>query len=102
MKPESNYPIVRITIENMKYTLLAAMEDQIGNMDEQIKIAIDQACEPERIQQMLNDVSKKEIDKAVTSEIERFFRYGNGMMAIKEAVSKQLERDRDNWERMNE
>lgn len=87
-----NQPLIRITVDQMKYSIVAAMQEHIAQLDEQMKVAIDEAIKPESLQPLLNEMAQREIHTAIREEISRFFRYGSGRKVIKELVAKELDR----------
>jgi phenylpyruvate tautomerase PptA (4-oxalocrotonate tautomerase family) len=88
-----NSPIIRLEIEGMKQTIMHAMTHHMAAMDSQINAAVERACTPEAITVLIEDVARKQIAAAVTSEVENFYRYGEGRRAIKAAVIATLAKD---------
>lgn len=93
MSKEPNVPVVRLTVDGMKYSLLATLREHCLELDEQVQRAVEAACEPAALQVMLNEVAAKEIRLAVSQEIERFYRYGKGREVIKDIVAAKLDRE---------
>jgi len=79
-------PIIRIEIEGMKHTIMHAMTQYIAQMDEDIQNAVERACKPEMIADIIEPTARQEISNAVTNEVEAFYKYGPGRTAIREAV----------------
>lgn len=86
----SNIPVIKITIDHMRHSLLSAMSDYAVQLDEQIKLAVDDALQPDRIQKFLNDIARKEIDLAIEKCVSGYFRRGDGARAVESVVMQQL------------
>ena len=86
-----NSPIIRIEIERMHHGFLAMIHEESLKIDEQMKVALDAALQPERIQAILNEHAKIAIDSAIKDEISNFFRSGKGREVIRDAVVKKLD-----------
>jgi hypothetical protein len=86
-------PVVRLEIEGMKHTIMHAMTQHLAHMDSDIRAAVERACKPEHISELIETTARKQIAEAVKAEIESFYRYGPGRKAVKEAVIKTLGKD---------
>lgn len=87
----SSMPIIRFELEGMRQAIVIALSDYMVRMDSDIQAAIDRVMTPENIAAVIEDTAKREIDAAIQSEIQSFFRFGNGRDIIKKAVADQLE-----------
>ena len=85
-----NIPIVRLEVQGIKHTMQIALAEYIVNMDADIQHAIEQACTAENIVKIIEKTAREAIDQSIKDEVSRFFRYGEGRAAIKEAVHTQL------------
>lgn len=89
----SPVPIIRIEVETMKQVMFHAFQQQLLNLDEQFKLAVENACKPEKIQSILNQAANKYIREAVEEETKHYFLHGNGRKHIAELVKTQLEKE---------
>lgn len=91
----NSIPVVRLEVEYMKHSILHAFADYQVQVDEQVKRAVDAACTPDNLQRILNAEVKQEIERAIKSEVEHFFRYGSGKDAVRAAVLAVLDNDQE-------
>lgn len=84
-------PIVRLEVERLERSILAAFNEQELAMDADIRAAIEAYCQPENIKRVIADGVKRVLDREVSSQIEQYFRTGNGREAIRRAVNEHLD-----------
>jgi hypothetical protein len=85
-----NVPIVRLTVQKMAFAMDRALTEYECVKDEQIKEAIAKACEPARIQEILDHALRIEVDRAVNESVKQFFGYGDGRKYIVDRVTQKL------------
>jgi len=90
LSDENPVPCVKITVEGLRHSIVHAFNRTQLQMDEFFRKAVDEACNPERLQNIITEESKKVIDEAVKAEVDSFYRYGDGREAVKTAVLKKL------------
>jgi hypothetical protein len=89
-------PLIRVEIENMRHSMVMAFSDYQLKMDEMFKTAVEEACEPTRIQMVLNEAAKRYLNEAIDKEVKAFFDYGStGRKMVKELVEKKLREERE-------
>ncbi len=86
-------PVIRIEVEAMKQTMFHAFHEQTLKLDEQFKLAIEDACKPEKIQSILTQAANKYIKEAVEDEVKSYFLFGDGRKHIAEQVKAKLEKE---------
>jgi len=74
----------------MRLSMVHAFHDMQFKMDEMAQQAINEALDPERIQQMMTETARDEIDKVILEETKSFFRCGSGRKVIADLVVKKL------------
>ena len=85
-------PIIRLEIGQMKHTVQAMLMEHAAMMDEQVKLALDDALTPENIDGVIRRTVKACVSEAVSQEIQEFFRYSNpGRQAIRDAVKEHMD-----------
>lgn len=84
-------PIIRLEIEGMRHAIVAAVGKHLAEMDSDIQVAIENICTPEHVTDIIKKTASAEIDAAIKSEIEQFYRYGPGREVIKKAVHETLD-----------
>lgn len=84
-------PIIKIEIESMRQSIVHAFRNQLLGIDEQFKLALDEACQPEKIQKLLTDSANSAIKEAIEEEVRHFFEKGNGRKLVAEKVREKLE-----------
>lgn len=90
MTDHYTHPVIRLEVQGMKHAIQYAITEHLMSMDRDIQAALDNLCTPENITKIVNDAARVEIKAALDAEIQKFYRYGDGRKAIKEAVQKQL------------
>lgn len=87
----NDIPIVRLSIEGMKQTMLYAFSDYQIATAEEVRRALEEATTPEAIHELCLRIARQEIERAVRSEVERFYRYGSGQQAVRRQIMAMLE-----------
>lgn len=88
-------PLIRIEVETMRQSMIHAFSRQMLRLDEMFKEAINDACQPEKVQAILTEAANKYIQEALKLETERYFLYGEGRKYISEKVKEKL--DKEEW-----
>jgi DNA-binding GntR family transcriptional regulator len=94
-----NIPVIRMEFERMKHSIMAAVSKQQLEFDDMFHRALDSACDPKRIQAMLDVEVRRCLDGALKRETADYFAYGNGRTTIRDAVKQRLDKD---WEMVDE
>ena len=81
-----NVPIIRLEIEGMKHTIMIALAEHVHKIDSDIQAAVAEYCKPDNLSLIVQGIASKAIDEAMESEIEHFFRYGEGRKQVASAV----------------
>lgn len=81
-----NIPIIRLEVEGLKRSVIAALSDHAVQMDSDIIAAVESYCKPENISRIVHDAAKAEIDRVITEEVKAFFSKGPGRSAVAAAV----------------
>lgn len=85
-------PIIRLTVERMKSSILMALTEQQVAFDEAARAAIDAFCSPENINAVVAAEVNEAIRGAVKDEVVAYFRHSAaGRVAIREAVVARLD-----------
>lgn len=86
-------PLVRVEIEveRMRHGLMAAFINSADEVNRITQDAIEEYCTAENLTRVIEDQAQSSIKAAIEEEIDRFFRYGKGRSAIRDAVQKQLD-----------
>ena len=83
-------PIIRLEVERMRHTIVAAFAEYAIRMDADIQAAVEEICTPEHVTAIVQAAAKQAIEAQIKLEVDAFFRYGEGRAAIKSAVNAQL------------
>jgi hypothetical protein len=83
-------PIIRLEVEGMKASILAAFTAHVASLDADIQAAVDDFCRPANIAAVVTEHVNAVIAQAVREEVERFYRYGEGRRAVARAVAEAL------------
>lgn len=84
-------PIIKIEVETLKQAMHHAFSQQLLNLDEQFQKAVDEACDPIRIQQILNSAASEYISQVMKEETRWFFLNGPGRKVVRDKVIAQLQ-----------
>lgn len=87
---QQHMPVLRIELEGMKFVMLQALDKHRLEMDQMIQEAVTRACDPEVIQSKLDVMAQQAIEAAIKSEIDSFYRYGEGREILKALISERL------------
>jgi len=88
-------PLIKIEVETMKQSMVHAFSQQMLNLDELFKAALDDACQPEKVQAILTEAANKYTQEALKLETERYFLFGVGRKFIADSVKEKL--DKEEW-----
>ena len=87
----NNYmPIVRLEVESMRLSILHAFSNQMLQMDDNLKIAVDNFCTPENIQRIMNGEVERVMREVIQEELVKFYRHGEGRQIIAEKIKKNI------------
>ena len=85
-------PIIRLTVEGMKTSILMALTEQQTMFDEAARAAVEHFCQPENVNNVVAHHVTKAINDAVSDEVMAYFRHSApGRVAIREAVKERLD-----------
>lgn len=79
----------------MKQSMVHAFSQQMLNLDELFRAALDDACQPEKIQAVLTEAANKYVKEALETETKRYFMFGEGRKFIADKVKEKL--DKEEW-----
>ena len=83
-------PIIKIEVETMKQAMHHAFSEQLLNIDKQFQEAVEKACDPKRIQHIIDSAAGEYISQVLKEETKWFFLNGPGREIIKERVAEKL------------
>jgi hypothetical protein len=87
------FPVIKLEVERMQYAIKTALTQYEAQLDSDIQQAVDLYCTSENIQAIIHKTAVDEINRAIRTEIEYFFRSGNGKETIRKAVNDILDRE---------
>ena len=67
-----------------------ALAEHAMQMDADIKSAVDDYCTAEHLAEVVKKAATSALDAAIKEEVDAFFRYGNGRIAVAEAVKESI------------
>ena len=83
-------PLIKIEVEHMRHAMVHAFSEQLVNLDLGFQEAVKKACDPERIQALLNETARVALEATIKSEVEAYLRYGEGQKLVKAEVCRRL------------
>lgn len=84
-------PIIRLEVERMKHSMVAAMSEYKAQIDADLQAAVEAFCSPENLRAVIADATNRELKRAIEEAVTHFFRSGAGREAVREAVLARLE-----------
>jgi len=95
MNNMNTIPVIRLEVERMKHSILAALTTHAAAMDTSVQAAIEAYCTPENINAVVRKAAMDALDAAVKEEVRSFFEWSKpGRQAVREAVIQHL----NEWE----
>lgn len=91
MSPPVGYPIITLTVDNLKHSVRLALADHLLSLDTLVQQELDRACSEEAVRRTIKTLVDIEVTRAFEEELQRFFRYGVGREAIRQAVLAKLQ-----------
>jgi tRNA(Leu) C34 or U34 (ribose-2'-O)-methylase TrmL len=88
-------PLIKIEVESMRQAMVHAFSQQMLQMDEMFKHAINEACRPERVKFIIEEAAMKYTKEAMDVEVKNYLLYGEGRRAIAQRVKERLDEDYD-------
>jgi hypothetical protein len=83
-------PIIRLEVEGMKRTIMAALAEHSAQMDADLQNAIEDYCTPENLARVVQNAAREQLAAAIQAEVKNFFWYGPGRKAVAEAVKESI------------
>lgn len=83
-------PVIRISLESMKYEFCRMLNERQIEIDDAVKAAVDGYCTPENLQRVLEQSVKQSLDAAIAEEVASFYRYGKGRQVLRAAIEAKL------------
>lgn len=87
--------ILSFQVDGMRERLKAAIMDRSEEFKDMINEAINNACTVENVKAVLDSTASTEMRNVIREEVERFYRWGEGRIVIREAIEKHLSRNQD-------
>lgn len=85
-----NIPVIRLEVEGMKRSIVAALLEHQAKMDADVIAAVEAYCHPENISRIIHEAARTALDNAIREEVKAFFWMGEGRKAVAEAVKETL------------
>lgn len=85
-------PVITMRIEGMAMQIASALTQYEMDLSAEIQKGVAEACTPENIQKVVDNAVAVEMHRAITEEVERYFRYGGGRDRVRHSVMQLLER----------
>lgn len=86
-------PVVRLEINHMRHTILAALTNHAIELDSYIQAALEEVCDERNVAAIVKNEAESQIKIALQEEVRNFFKYGSGRKALKAAVCEYLEKE---------
>lgn len=87
-------PIIKLELQGMRHAVMHAFTRHQIEMDAHVQAAMDAYCSPENIKRVVDTAVAREIESAIQSEVEKFYKYGAGRKAVAAAVAEALSQQR--------
>ena len=91
-------PIIKIEVEQMRHTILAAFAERTLNFSSELQLALDRACSPDAIQQTIDKAARDAVHTSIDTAVRRWWSTSEtAQELIKQAVTKRLEEEAKFW-----
>ena len=87
--------MVRLTLERMEASILHAFSEYEVQLDDDIRRAVAEYCQPENIKRVIADHVKRSLDATIKEEVDRFYRYGKGREVVRRALEETIAAGRE-------
>lgn len=87
-----NKPLIKIEIEGVKKAMHMAFTEELLELDTMFKEAVEAACDPRHVEEILYKEARRCLDEAMRVEVENYFKYGDGREIVKAKVIERLEK----------
>jgi uncharacterized protein (DUF924 family) len=88
-----NMPMIRLEVEGMKHTIMAALLDSKAQIDADIAAAVEAYCTDENISRVMREAVSSAMDRVLKDEVRSFFQYGAGRATVRRAIADSLSHD---------
>lgn len=90
MGRDMGMPIIKFEIDGLKHTLVRCLSERAIEMDQYIQQEVESFCSDENLERVIKAYAKNALDTAIREEVDHFFRYGEGRIAVAEAVRENI------------
>jgi hypothetical protein len=84
-------PIIKLTVEGMKHSILNAFAQRQVETDTYVKEELEHFCSAENLRRVIAKHVDDVIEEAIRDALQNFFRYSDGKQLIKDRFSKVME-----------
>lgn len=89
---EPGFPVVTLQVEGFRRTIHAALMERNLKLDEDLKQAVDRACDPENVKQVIYDTARMHVEEALKGAVKHWFTHTtDGQKVIRDEVARQME-----------
>lgn len=83
--------IINLELEQMRYSVKAALAQRMASMDKMLQDAIDEACSSENLEKIIKETAYKEMNQVVANCVKSWFYYtAPGRKIIENAVHERM------------
>lgn len=87
----NSVPIIRFEVESMKHSVMVALSRYAADMNSDIQRCIEEALDPDKIEEIIREEAEHQIKCVIAEEISRFFNYDEvGSKFVRDAVTQRL------------
>lgn len=83
--------MIKIEVETMRESMVHAFSAQMLDLDKNFRIAMDDACQPQKVQAILTEAANSYIRQALEEETKSYFLHGDGRKVIAAKVKEKLD-----------
>lgn len=89
----TEFPRLRIEVDSVKDRVIHMFSLQHGEMQRLLEEVIEEEMSPEKIHAMMREKVRLQMTAAVSSQIEHFFKWGDGAKLVKSLVEDSIKKE---------
>ena len=83
-------PIIKMTLEGMRLSILQAFNDYAAKRDADVRQAVAEFCESGNIEKIIAEAVQVHVARAIDEEVRNYFNYGEGRKTIAALVTQRM------------
>jgi len=86
----SEIPIIKMTLEGMRLSILQAFNEYAAKRDADVRQAVAAFCESGNVEKIITESVHTHLARAIDEEVRNYFNYGEGRKTIAALVAQRM------------